>query len=40
MAAGDDFGGLTQELGSHYLSGVASQSVLYKQKNENMLIRI
>jgi hypothetical protein len=32
MAAGDDFGRFSQELSSHYLSGVASEGVLYKQE--------
>jgi hypothetical protein len=34
MAAGNDFGRFSQELSSHYLSGVASQGVLHKQKDK------
>jgi hypothetical protein len=33
MTAGNDFGRFSQELSSHYLSGVASQGVLHKQKD-------
>jgi len=33
MTAGNDFGRFSQELSSHYLSGVASEGVLHKQKD-------